>query len=196
MTHSPSASPVDRILSLLDEMTSNSQEMSLWKNVPLSREVVSLLRTLTPEEGDSEDKADVLDRVLYNLSEWDVPRYVLEVLSYEEELLLQAGSEEALRGVRSRMEMLRDYIDPSLSKKDFRDRWKVRSLDFDEVERTPKWEEIYLEVERECDSILEATPRGMGFCHAYWPVKMRLLEKRYGIAWKSPSRMNPRVHFD
>lgn len=188
--------PVDRILSLLGQMKSNSQSMAIWRNVPLSDEVVSLLRDLASDEGEAEDKADVLDEVLDNLSEFDTPRHTLSILSYEEELL--SGTEDARRlgEVRRHIRMLRDYIDPTLSLGEFRSRWRARSLKFDPVERTPRWEEINYELEQECDTLLAGTPRGMGFCHAYWPTKSDVLLKRYGIRWKSPSRMNPGVHFD
>ena len=55
--------------------------------------------------------------------------------------------------------------------------------------------EIYLEVEKECFRRLKGTHRGMGFCFGYWAVKRAVLAK-YGIEWKSPQFMNPRVMFD
>ena len=70
-----------------------------------------------------------------------------------------------------------------------------RHLKFDPVERTPQWEAMYYEVERECDRRLGDTPRGMGFCFAYWSTLRQVLHER-GIDWRSPSEMNPRVMFD
>ena len=37
--------------------------------------------------------------------------------------------------------------------------------------------------------------RGMGFCFSYWSMKRAVLAK-YGIEWRSPRTMNPRVLFD
>jgi hypothetical protein len=67
-----------------------------------------------------------------------------------------------------------------------------RMLVFDPVERTPRWEELYCEVEEECDRQLGDTPKGMGFCFAYWSVRRDVLAKR-GIMWQSPAAMNPHV---
>jgi F-type H+-transporting ATPase subunit b len=36
----------------------------------------------------------------------------------------------------------------------------------------------------------------MGFCFEYWSKKSELLSSKYGIEWRSPSLMNPRVLFD
>ena len=62
--------------------------------------------------------------------------------------------------------------------------------------RTPLWEEIYYEVEKETDEAIgRNAPRGMGFCFLYWSSKAAVLARR-GIFWKSPHEMNPRVMFD
>ena len=67
---------------------------------------------------------------------------------------------------------LERFINPSLP---------VEShLRFDPVERTPKWEELVYEVEKECDRRLKGEPRGMGFCFSYWSTKKAVL-KKYGI---------------
>lgn len=66
----------------------------------------------------------------------------------------------------------------------------------DPIESTPEWRKINAEVEKELDEIFKDHPRGMGFCHLYWHEKARLLKEKYGIDWRSPARMNPRVMFD
>ena len=38
--------------------------------------------------------------------------------------------------------------------------------------------------------------RGMGYCYLYWETKRDILKKDYGIEWRSPAVLNPRVHFD
>ena len=52
----------------------------------------------------------------------------------------------------------------------------------------------------EADKIVEARlvdhPRGMGYCHAYWPERAKVLMSKFGVEWRSPARMNPRVIFD
>lgn len=66
----------------------------------------------------------------------------------------------------------------------------------DPVEYTYRWEDIYYEVERRLDDRFANAPRHMGFCFIYWNAKRELLQNEYGIDWKSPSQMNPRVMFD
>ena len=97
--------------------------------------------------------------------------------------------------VQHEIEKLEAYIDiDGLSVDEFCEKYG-RHLRFDPVERTPRWEEIWYDVEEECDRRTKGQPRGMGFCFAYWSAKCAVL-KEYGIDWKSPHMMNPRVMFD
>lgn len=66
----------------------------------------------------------------------------------------------------------------------------------DPVEYTWEWESVYYDVEDQLEKIFEDEPRHMGFCFRYWSTKKDLLKNAYGIDWKSPSMMNPRVMFD
>lgn len=72
----------------------------------------------------------------------------------------------------------------------------IGHLRVDPVEYTRMWEKIYYEVEDELDARFADTKRHMGFCFMYWNAKRDLLKKKYGIDWRSPSQMNPRVIFD
>ena len=65
----------------------------------------------------------------------------------------------------------------------------------DPVEWTEKWEEVIDEAMRNALSRLEDTPRGMGFCYAYWHELKEAL-KHLGVEWRSPKTMNPGVMFD
>ncbi len=38
--------------------------------------------------------------------------------------------------------------------------------------------------------------KGMGYCHAYWAEKKRILRRKYGIEWRTPAEMNPGTKFD
>ena len=69
-------------------------------------------------------------------------------------------------------------------------------LKHDPVEWTARWEEVIDEVDKIVDSRLEEHPRGMGFCHACWHERAAVLSEQFGIEWRSPARMNPRVLFD
>ena len=69
-------------------------------------------------------------------------------------------------------------------------------LKHDPVEDTPE----YLEIKEELETILyehfKDVDQFMGFCFEYWSKKREILLSKYGIEWRSPSSMNPRVHFD
>ena len=73
---------------------------------------------------------------------------------------------------------------------------KIGHLRTDPVEYTREWEKIYYDVEDELDRRVANVPRQMGFCFQYWATKRELLMEKYGIDWRSPSQMNPRVMFD
>lgn len=69
------------------------------------------------------------------------------------------------------------------------------SLKCDPVEWTERWEEVIDDVNREVEELLEGSHRGMGFCHLAWQTRCKIL-KKYGVEWRSPAVMNPRVMFD
>lgn len=190
----------DKIIALVDEMRENSQVQRFWKNVPLAKECVGLLRALDDPEEDSQGKAMVCNAICEQLPEYDMPRFVLDILHYERELLVEAekdgcGDPEALEAVDFDIQRLNDYIDiRHVDAREFQKRYD-RMLDYDPIERTPEWEKLYCEVEKECDRRLGDAPRGMGFCFAYWSVRREVLAK-HGIQWQSPAAMNPHVMFD
>ena len=66
----------------------------------------------------------------------------------------------------------------------------------DPVEYTKKYLEILPELEAKIEEELKDVKRGMGYCFEYWHTKQRILEEDYGIEWKSPSVLNPRIKFD
>ena len=69
-------------------------------------------------------------------------------------------------------------------------------LKHDPIEDTAGYKAVIKDVEKELDHLLKDKPRNMGFCHIYWYEKKRILKEKYGIEWKSPALMNPRVRFD
>lgn len=69
-------------VSLLKRMQTNSQEMSMWKNLRLAREVLRLLDSISAR-GESHtpyDKIFLLDILCDNLSNRDLPRFTIGVL--------------------------------------------------------------------------------------------------------------------
>ena len=93
--------------------------------------------------------------------------------------------QEAIADLFTSQELMKIIIDP-----------RIGHLRCDPVEYTFRWEDIYYEMERRLDERFANAPRHMGFCFRYWNAKRELLKEEYGIDWKSPARMNPRVKFD
>lgn len=190
----------ERVLKLVNTMRKNSENMRMWKNIPLAKESVELLRSIDDPEETPMGKALACRAIVEQLPEYDVPRLVLSILRYQQELVQQSDERDAERcltekEVSADIQRLEDYIDVEhLSSSEFQQRYQ-RHLKADPIERTPEWEEYYYEVEQECDRRLGSTPRGMGFCFSYWSVLREVLSER-GIEWHSPSELNPRVIFD
>ena len=68
-------------------------------------------------------------------------------------------------------------------------------LKYDPVEDTPEFQTIKDELEAKI--IAKIGPNsGMGYCYLYWETKRDILKKDYGIEWKSPALLNPKVRFD
>lgn len=191
---------IQRIIGNVNQMRENSQEMRTWKNIPLAKECVQLLKDIDDPEETPMGKALACEAVIQQLPEYDVPRFVLSILRYKLELVQQSDEQDPERyptaeEVQEEIQRLEDYIDTDhVSDATFHERYH-RHLKADPVERTPQWEENYYEVERECDRRLGDTPRGMGFCFSYWSTLRQVLAER-GINWKSPSQLNPGVMFD
>ncbi len=191
---------IQRIIGNVNQMRENSQEMRTWKNIPLAKECVQLLKDIDDPEETPMGKALACEAVIQQLPEYDVPRFVLSILRYKLELVQQSDEQDPERyptaeEVQEEIQRLEDYIDiDHVSDATFHERYH-RHLKADPVERTPQWEENYYEVEKECDRRLGDTPRGMGFCFSYWSTLRQVLAER-GINWKSPSQLNPGVMFD
>ena len=93
--------------------------------------------------------------------------------------------ERAMADMFTQTELFKIMLDP-----------KIGHLRTDPVEYTREWEKIYYDVEDELDRRVANVPRQMGFCFQYWATKREFLMEKYGIDWRSPSQMNPRVMFD
>ena len=190
----------NRIVTNVDQMRKNSEEMRMWKNIPLAKECVELLKAIDDPEETPMGKALACEAVIAQLPEYDVPRFVLSILRYELELVQQSDEQDPERyptaeDVQADIQRLEDYIDTEhVSDATFRQRYH-RHLKSAPIERTPLWEDIYYEVERECDRRLGDEPRGMGFCFGYWSTLRQVLAER-GILWQSPPELNPGVMFD
>lgn len=187
-----------KILSAIKQMRRNGEKQALHRNLPLAEEVLARLEALDdPNEGPL-GKAFACQAMVDLLPEYDVPRFTLKLLRRELQWLRESEEQDERLtpdDVQEHITRLEDYIDiDGLSAEEFGKRYG-RYLRFDPVERTEIWEQIYPEVEAECERRLRGVPRGMGFCFGYWAARHDVL-LRYGIDWKSPHMMNPRVMFD
>ena len=143
------------------------------------------------------DKIFLMKILLDNISKSDTPRFAISVLE-RQAALFKSVTEEDLKEYDDPLTVgeVEAYIDIDGVTEEEWCRKYHRYLRFDPIERTPLWEEIYYEVEKETDEAIgRNAPRGMGFCFLYWSSKAAVLARR-GIFWKSPHEMNPRVMFD
>lgn len=198
---------------LLSEMINNADEGNIWKNIPLARRMMHILKDLAPERDEKITpvmKAYIIENILKNdcISIKETPRLFQSLCEYYR--------------LCRHWEKMEDYT-PEL-KEDF-DKYYFRTIDeyiykliwivsrnmcehgliqwnllskylkVDPIQASAEWEAVIYEVEKEVDEILKDEPRGMGFCFAYWSAKRAALAKR-GIEWKSPGSMNPGVMFD
>ena len=190
-TNEGDADDFTRLSELGELMTENSSHGNIWKNIPLAREAMHLLKDkrkcCSTEQAQDFCKAAFKS---YWIDEKETPRLYLSYLDFYHWLLGSTYYNEDLTY------RLLDAINPEISDEQFLEQEKAyRSLLFDPIQRTPLWEEITYDVDKECDEILKDEPRFMGFCHLYWSTKRAVLAK-HGIQWRSPSAMNPRVIFD
>ena len=192
----------EKIIKNVELMRENSQEMRMWKNIPLAKECVQMLKELDDPEETPMGKALACEAIIQQLPEYDVPRLVLSILHYKLQLVKESEEHDPERypteeEVVNDIQRLSDYIDTEHVSSDWFRKLYHRHLESDPIQRTPTWEENYYEVEKECDQRLGLgdTPRGMGFCFGYWSTLRQVLAER-GIMWRSPSELNPKVMFD
>lgn len=184
---------VKRLGAIFSAMVENHNTFdSVWKNIGLAREAFTIMKELPMvvegEYATPVEKASILSQMLDQMEETLTPRFCIEVREYIHSLNAddESNNEE--------LTQLRDFIDESFPMEEYCKKY-TKMLKFDPIERTQKWEDVIYDVEQECAEILKDEPKGMGFCFSYWSTKRSVLEK-YGISWKSPGSMNPRVMFD
>lgn len=184
---------IEVLADIFRKMVANASSFGdYWKNIPLGRQAFEIMKRM-PDALDGEydspaGKAELLEKMLAQMHENLTPRFCLGVREYIRNCNLDSKGNEA------KMEELRDYIDESFPMPDFCKKHR-RYLLFDPIERSERMEEIIETVERECAEATADVPRAMGYCFAYWSAKRDIL-RTYGIKWRSPHEMNPRVKFD
>lgn len=182
-----------KLAEIFKEMVANASSIGdYWKNISLGRQAFEIMKKLPDAlEGEYDSpvgKAELLENMLAQMDETLTPRFCLEMREYIEDCNPDS------RGNIAMMEKLRDYIDESFPMPEYCKKHR-RLLRFDPVERSARMEEIIEKVERECAEATTDVPHTMGYCFAYWSAKRNIL-RTYGIKWRSPHEMNPRVIFD
>lgn len=185
------ANDCSRLKKIQKEMLRNADEGDVWKNIPLAREAMHLLKDR--RLGFNDEQAKDFCKSMFDahaIDDTNTPRLYLSFLDYYHWLWNSTYYDD------NRTYHLLLAVDPDLSEEEFLKRTgNYRSLKYDPIQNTPEWEEIIYEVEKELDEKFRGVDRYMGFCHEYWPAKRAALAKR-GIEWRSPQQMNPRVRFD
>ena len=185
------ANDCSRLKKIQKEMLRNADEGDVWKNIPLAREAMHLLKDR--RLGFDDDQAKDFCKSMFDahaIDDTNTPRLYLSFLDYYHWLWNSTYYDD------NRTYHLLLAVDPDLSEEEFLKRTgSYRSLKYDPIQNTPEWEEIIYEVEKELDEKFRGVDRYMGFCHEYWSAKRAALAKR-GIEWRSPQQMNPRVRFD
>jgi hypothetical protein len=87
----------ERIISNVDKMRENSQDMRMWKNIPLAKECIQLLKELDSTEETPMGKALACEAIIQQLPEYDVPRLVLSILHYKLELVKASDEQDPER---------------------------------------------------------------------------------------------------
>lgn len=185
----------EKFLALVADMRQNCEEMRMWKNVAITRECMDILEDFSTC---CVDKAEVCETLLSFISEYDVPRYALQIVRRQYKWMNATSDKSdmvSLESIKEHIKKLEDYIDfENVSNEEFMQKYE-KMLNFDSIRRTPLWEENICRWEEECDKRMGDTPRGMGFCFGYWHTFAAVLAEE-GVEWKSPHQMNPGVLFD
>lgn len=204
----------DEIEGLIDVVCNNADNGDVWKNIPLVRRMMQIMKDLSPERDESIDpamRAYIIEVLLKRdvVSVTDTPRLYQSLCEYYRLCLYYAMRTDYNDELERDMDKyyfrtVDEYIYKLawiVKEKDLSgyalEQWNSlgRHLKVDPIQASEKWEEVIYDVEKEIDEELKDESRGMGFCHAYWSTKRAALA-RHGIEWKSPRTMNPGVMFD
>lgn len=163
-----------------------------WENSSLAREILTYALLLKEDSA----RADGVNAALQRMADllYDHPRLRLCVMEQQ----LKHCSHHSLAEEQALAEELAEWAD--LVARADAGEWPTKGrssfLKCDPVEWSPRWEEVIDQADRIVFERLEGVPRGMGFCFAYWHERKRVLHEMFGLEWRTPSEMNPRVMFD
>ncbi len=193
LTTEPTAELLQQALDCCVNIAEQSlqEQRYCWQNASLAREAMDYARQLMEHK----DMLSVVESSLDDMVEaiYEHPRLKLELMLCRLEVLQRLNKPQM--ELEADIAFYRSNIEAADSGR-LEDIKQTTMLKHDPVEWTARWEEIIDEVDKIVDSRLEDHPRGMGFCHACWHERAAVLSEQFGIEWRSPARMNPRVLFD
>ena len=193
LTTEPTAELLQQALDCCVNIAEQSlqEQRCCWQNASLAREAMDYAHQLMEHK----DMLSVVESSLDDMVEaiYEHPRLKLELMLCRLEVLQRLNKPQM--ELEADIAFYRSNIEAADSGR-VGDVKQTKMLKYDPIEWTARWEEVIDEAEKIVDSRLEDVPRGMGFCHAYWHEKAAVLSEQFGIEWRSPARMNPRVLFD
>ena len=193
LTTEPTAKLLQQALDCCVNIAEQSlqEQRCCWQNASLAREAMGYARQLMEHK----DMLSVVESSLDDMVEaiYEHPRLKLELMLCRLKVLQRLNKPQM--ELEADIAFYRSNIEAADSGR-LEDIKQTTMLKHDPVEWTARWEEVIDEVDKIVDSRLEEHPRGMGFCHACWHERAAVLSEQFGIEWRSPARMNPRVLFD
>ena len=169
-----------------------------WENASLAQELLDIAKYLEDYDFMIDHLYSAVSRMIKTIS--DHPRLTLKMLELKLQILycIEAQCDHDLNesdDVQEEIFFYRRNIDRA-DNGDFEHIEQTGHLKRDPIEWSADYENSIDEANKKIHSLLEKYPRGMGFCFAYWQTKKQILHENYGIEWKSPAIMNPKVLFD
>lgn len=204
----------DELEGLIDVVCNNADDGDVWKNIPLIKRMMHIMKDLSPKRDEGIDpalRAYIIEVLLKRdtVSVTETPRLYQSLCEYYRQCLHWALKSDYnpelerdmdryyFRTVDGYIYKLAWIFDKKELSGYALEQWDSlsRHLKVDPIQASEEWEDVIYDVEKEVDEELKEETRGMGFCHAYWSAKKAALTRR-GIEWRSPRVMNPEVMFD
>lgn len=176
----------------------NRHQYGSWVNSALAKEFLGYAAMLN----NSVESLDSIQIAAERMADtiFDRPRLKAELIRFRLGVLRQMSpkTDKLLSTIKTCEEKLLQittnigYADNNEFDKIVQKGW----LKYDPVEWSARWEEVIDQAEEIAYKNLSDHPRGMGFCHALWHEKRRVLCEQFGVKWRSPAMMNRGVLFD
>ena len=173
--------------------------LSSWLNAELVEEIVHCVSRIMEHEG----RLDIVENICVRAADTlhHHPRLKLKLLLLQRDAVIEQGGSRAEAAEMGIDELSAEImlLQNNIMAADLL-QWdnitQTKFLKQDPIEWTEEFERVIAKAEEKADARLKDTPRGMGFCFAWWHELADILHSEYGIDWKSPQQMNPNVHFD